>query len=213
MLAVLNKIRKTNADFGVKLQSEKNSVVITGQNNSDVAQSDIYYVISEKKSDYDEYVNNIESLITELDGLVDGISDTNKELIKSAIKTEKLQLSDFIDQDGELIPNSRETLNNKIIAEPKYDLTNDKDSNRVSNILNNIKGINSNTTDKSKVNNGFYIYDFIKFVRVMNDIISQNSNQQNLLILKYQDELRGKLINQFDFNPSIEGFKYDYFYE
>lgn len=201
---ILNDIIKTNAAFGIKLQSGKNSVVITGQNNSDVAQNDIYYVISEKSGDYNDYVTKIQELITQLDGLVDGISNTDKELIKSAIRTKKLQLNDFIDQNGDLIPNSRETLNNKIDSEPKYDLTNDKDSNRVSNILNNIKGINSNPTHKSKVNNGFYIYDFIKFVRVMNDIISQNSKQQNLLILKYQDELRGKLINQFDFNPSIE---------
>lgn len=200
---VLNKIRKANETFAITLQ-KNNSVVISSQNNTNVGQSDIYYVVTEKKDDYNNYVSEIGDLIKKLEEFVDGISDSDKNLIKSAIKTNKLQLSDFIDQNGDFVTDKREVLNKKIDAEPKYDLTNDKDNIRVDNILNNIKGINSNPTSKNKVNGGFYIYDFIKFVRVMNSIISKNSKQQNELILKYQDELRGTLIRQFDFNPSVK---------
>ena len=200
---VINNIKNRNNKFRIELQKDKNNININ-QSDSNVNQSDIEYIVSERKDLYSSYTKDMEDLIRQLDELVTGITDEERKILTSAIKTSKLQLSDFIDQNGDLLPNANETLLEKIDQEPKYDLENSKDRNRVTNILNSIKNINSNITTKNRANNGFYIYDFIKYANVYNSIVNKNNNQQNQLILKYQEELRGKLINNYDFNPSVQ---------
>ena len=200
----INNIKKRNNQFLVDLNKEKNSLPI-----SDI--SNIVFVKNLKSDEYNTYVNDMKTLISELEKLVSGISDVQKNLLSEAIITSKINTSDIIDSSSTttnvvLVNNPNQVIVDKVTTtNAKYDITNSVDNNRLTNIVNQIKkSFYENEPNSRLAVNGYYIYDFNKFAKTLNNIITLNSKIQNDLIVKYQEELRSILLTTFNFNPSIE---------
>lgn len=195
---VINKLREINNSFIIKLQSGNNSIKVDGSDY-------MYFLKEDKRGDYDNYVNDMSVAITELNEYINNINTVQTDSIKSAIISKKINISDFI-QTGTLITNAPETLNNQFISTSlKYDLTDSSEVSRVNRVLTQIKSISDNPNLAKDANGGFYFYDFYKYTKSINEIIRANSNTQNDLIQKYQEELRLKLKSKdFNFNPSLE---------
>lgn len=200
----INNIKNRNIQFLVDLNKEKNSLPISNISN-------IVFVKNLKSDEYNTYVSDMKTLISELEKLVSGISDVQKNLLSEAIITSKINTSDIIDSSSTttnvvFVNNPNQVIVDKVTTtNAKYDITNSVDNNRLSNIANQIKkSFYENEPNSRLAVNGYYIYDFNKFAKTLNNIITLNSKIQNDLIIKYQEELRGILLTNFNFNPSIE---------
>jgi len=200
----INNIKQRNSKFLFDLQKENNSIPASKI-------SSLLFLKTFKKAEYNTYVSDMEGLIGELNELVDGISDVQKDFIKGAIVTDKILLSDLFDAASTqtnviLVSNPKEVIANKVnTPKTKYDTTDSRDINRLGNIVKNIEnGIYLDNSNKKLSEGGFFICDFYKFDKAINNIIDLNSKVQSELIIKYQEELRGNLISKYNFNPSVQ---------
>jgi len=192
---ILNKIKAANGDVKILLQKDANNIL---------SASDLLFVKKGTTADLSTYSTNIDNLIREFEELLtEGLTDTQKKLLRGAIVSKTLKISDFIDEtSGDFKPNPELTLINSIASqEIKYDVKEDR--NKIKKVLDNIEVLYKDQNKKKSAENGFVIYDFIKFVETFNNIIDENSQVQNILIIKYQEELRNVLIQDFNFNPSV----------
>jgi hypothetical protein len=204
----INNIKKRNSEFLFELQKENNNIPANSVGGSTI--SSILFV-KNSSDDYNNYVNDMSTLIGELENFVSGISQVQKNLLKDAIVTDKILISDLFDAGSTpdnviLVNNPSEVIVNKVItSNTKYDVNDSSDANRLRNIIKSIEeGIYKNPSNLKLSETGFYVYDFYKFDKTINNVIDINSKVQSNLIVQYQEELRGKLKTVYDFNPSVQ---------
>ena len=178
-----NKVIKQIKDAHAKFLLELN-----GDDDNLVAGDNIYsLIIAEKNQAINDRNNEIQNLINTLKN--NGSLEDSYDIITESNKLD-------IDKFNTVGANA----NDYLIANSGYAKA---DIRRVVEI---VKILNESTPDKKKLlkANGFYVYDYIIFNQGINNYLTNNEKTRQESIIEFSEELRGRLKNDYDFDPTIK---------
>ena len=177
---VIKQIKDVHANFLIDLNGDDRNNIVDG--------NDIYSLIIETNNTAISTRNNqIKNLLSELE-LKGNLGDSYDSITES----NSLGVDEFntvgANADNYLIDNSDYTASV---------------TKRVKEI---VKIINESTPDKKKLlkANGFYVYDYIGFNQSINNYLTEHEKTRRNKIQEFSDDLRGRLITTYDFDPTIK---------